>query len=965
MTTESGHLEAASSSSSSSLEHIYREFGRFLDGAKEFYEALFSKLENIRQRRSSAHKCLIFLGDIARYAKVHSSDGASSTTCHEAESYYKRALQLVPEEGNAHNQLAVLATYRNADLVAAYHYVRAIYCERPFETARANLRTMFLNILKKNVSNVEKRTTTLQRFLQRFLRLHATLNLRGSGGEEEKNFPARLRKLQDATTPARLVATHKRLRRRFAELLASLNSVARERWRQRRAIERNVDLGDLDSTSDAMTTTTTRDATTVAGLASSLMTLCAFSQHECDLRFENVSFAERPTCERLRAHATALAFDFAAQIAQSVADADAKTIPPAPPEVDVGKNGTTKEKDASTTKKDENIGEKSRRRLLQATRLFCEWLKSDPSRLRPKGPTCTLPTSSSPSSSSNKDDADVARLLIECQNRWWNAICSAFNRIVRSTSTSFSKPTVGSKTTNNRGVVRFESIEAAAKDESTESTRKDENVADTGIEWEYVGFTLTTRAFTDNADADNYSNEAAKWRSENEKSASPRPLNSSSLDLSEEHPPAVFFTGEQRDEEIRRAIARTISKLRSPCRDIARFVLHVVENSSVPCLYLISDSSDGVAKLVTKLPFEARTAVVASSVQRQQKMTTLATASTPTLPAPVRAASPVDLTITEYADVPLPHVASSIEERDEDAGSGNCNDDDDDLATSNANELPSSISSLSTISVLSGAPPVAPLLSPANILSPSKTAISTDAHHRNGRRRVEIDNDAGDASRSSTISMEQCGSPAILMQIKPGGSDESTTLTSSCVAVSTGAANASCSKSREKRQEPGFCITEAPIAMSDVDKTTALKIASSTSKKREREMKKKKKKKKKNTVAREKKRKRAPLEGRIKSTSGVDSVVREKKRAKVDTTTFGDLVKEARMQLKARRKTLRFVRLALESDTCSLLLRAAHVNAKAAVKSARRTLRALRKSKRIPEGHTGSSVAKATRGAAG
>ncbi len=43
-----------------------------------------------------------------------------------AERYYRQALQLLPENGNPHNQLAIVATYNNNNLSAVHRYFRSL-----------------------------------------------------------------------------------------------------------------------------------------------------------------------------------------------------------------------------------------------------------------------------------------------------------------------------------------------------------------------------------------------------------------------------------------------------------------------------------------------------------------------------------------------------------------------------------------------------------------------------------------------------------------------------------------------------------------------------------------------------------------------------------------------------------------------------------------------------------------------
>jgi protein SMG7 len=119
-----------------------------------------------RDMRSSIHRCLVFLGDLSRYASqaapkaativaaptaAGSSGSAAAATAAKAEwskavSYYRMAAHVLPRSGNPHNQLAVMAFMTGEELKAAYHYARSLCVHVPFMTARENL----LQLLQSN-----------------------------------------------------------------------------------------------------------------------------------------------------------------------------------------------------------------------------------------------------------------------------------------------------------------------------------------------------------------------------------------------------------------------------------------------------------------------------------------------------------------------------------------------------------------------------------------------------------------------------------------------------------------------------------------------------------------------------------------------------------------------------------------------------------------------------------------------
>ncbi|KAJ7298010.1 hypothetical protein O6H91_Y022000 [Diphasiastrum complanatum] len=98
---------------------------------------------NLKHCQLSCHRCLIFLGDLARYKELHSEGGGHSRDWSVAAGYYLKAASLWPSSGNPHNQLAVLATYVGDELLAVYQYFRSLAVDGPFLTARENLVLLF------------------------------------------------------------------------------------------------------------------------------------------------------------------------------------------------------------------------------------------------------------------------------------------------------------------------------------------------------------------------------------------------------------------------------------------------------------------------------------------------------------------------------------------------------------------------------------------------------------------------------------------------------------------------------------------------------------------------------------------------------------------------------------------------------------------------------------------------------
>lgn len=129
------------------FNQVTAQFQAFLQNATEFYTRLnasfvagLEKNGSLKSKLSS-HRCLVLLGDLARYRELHSAKGKKEYSA--SQRYYYQALDMYPANGNPHNQLAVLATYVDDELVAVYRYCRGLLVEQPFGTAQENLILLF------------------------------------------------------------------------------------------------------------------------------------------------------------------------------------------------------------------------------------------------------------------------------------------------------------------------------------------------------------------------------------------------------------------------------------------------------------------------------------------------------------------------------------------------------------------------------------------------------------------------------------------------------------------------------------------------------------------------------------------------------------------------------------------------------------------------------------------------------
>ncbi|CEG35817.1 Nonsense-mediated mRNA decay protein [Plasmopara halstedii] len=183
-------------------EHFARvssEFQQFLNESAAFYAHLRDRYESWLQLkrlsvlqddsdaitccRKSLHRCYVFLGDLARYRELHSQKAKKNFAA--AEALYNRALTVLPENGNPHNQLAVLATYVEAETVAVYRYCRSLLTSQPFTTAEENLALLFERsrqrplaaptILTSSQISSKEKSALLKSFLHRLTRMHGIL----------------------------------------------------------------------------------------------------------------------------------------------------------------------------------------------------------------------------------------------------------------------------------------------------------------------------------------------------------------------------------------------------------------------------------------------------------------------------------------------------------------------------------------------------------------------------------------------------------------------------------------------------------------------------------------------------------------------------------------------------------------------------------------------------------------------
>lgn len=185
--------DAGNKRASGDIQQCDEAFKAFIEDSHRFYHELLTALmstydipqaqdiiyndarHNLCASLNSAQKlaiegcyrCLICLGDLARYLEQRQR----SMEYAQAERYYKLAISLKPENGNAHNQLAVLATYVSNSFEALYCYYRSLAVKNPFPTSNDNIKLLFQK-KKRNQNRSNASFDSLQQFRTEFVKMH-------------------------------------------------------------------------------------------------------------------------------------------------------------------------------------------------------------------------------------------------------------------------------------------------------------------------------------------------------------------------------------------------------------------------------------------------------------------------------------------------------------------------------------------------------------------------------------------------------------------------------------------------------------------------------------------------------------------------------------------------------------------------------------------------------------------------
>ncbi|KAG5555969.1 hypothetical protein RHGRI_006565 [Rhododendron griersonianum] len=234
----------------------------------------------------SCHRCMIYLGDLARYKGLYGEVESKARDFAAASSYYMQASSLWPSNGNPHHQLAILALYLGDELVAIYRYFRSLAVDYPFSTARDNLIIAF----EKNRLSYSQLPGNAKASVK-MVPARMTAKRRGKGGtsvQKDSRAEANLVKERASSVPL----TFKAFSIRFVRLNGILFSrTSLETFEEVYSFVRG-DLLDLLGSGANEEYTFGSDAAECMLVIVRLIAILIFSVHNVNRETENQSYAE-------------------------------------------------------------------------------------------------------------------------------------------------------------------------------------------------------------------------------------------------------------------------------------------------------------------------------------------------------------------------------------------------------------------------------------------------------------------------------------------------------------------------------------------------------------------------------------------------------------------------------------------------------------------------------------------------
>ncbi|GFN73867.1 protein smg7-like [Plakobranchus ocellatus] len=125
--------------------------------------------------------CLVHLGDIARYRQQ----------TEQAQTYYRHAANLSPNNGQPYNQLAILEASRGDKLSTVFYYVRSLAVRHPFPVAATNLEKFYSKLIKDTRSDFDGPNLTVSEIVTAFLQFQALLHM-ATGLDRASNLKLRI-----------------------------------------------------------------------------------------------------------------------------------------------------------------------------------------------------------------------------------------------------------------------------------------------------------------------------------------------------------------------------------------------------------------------------------------------------------------------------------------------------------------------------------------------------------------------------------------------------------------------------------------------------------------------------------------------------------------------------------------------------------------------------------------------------
>merc|ERR1719510_1079976 len=124
-------------------------------GLDKYYDVLEPRAPDTRMRcvLVSAQKCLLCLGDLARYKE----QTQETSNYGKARQYYQKASHIDTRNGRPYNQLAILAYTTKRKFEAVYYNMRCLSCKSSVRSSQESLTVIFEDVAKKWESAEKKR----------------------------------------------------------------------------------------------------------------------------------------------------------------------------------------------------------------------------------------------------------------------------------------------------------------------------------------------------------------------------------------------------------------------------------------------------------------------------------------------------------------------------------------------------------------------------------------------------------------------------------------------------------------------------------------------------------------------------------------------------------------------------------------------------------------------------------------